>query len=312
MADATLTKLKNLKLDNTVATFWIVTRAYKRSEREAKYNVHSVDITDKLEKKVTSIVESSIQNSNQIIQYDYLTTDQDKESVFKIGSSETDFDQILEFIDQGSEAPKITNFNQLENAWAYVIKLQSNDFQVLGFKRIIRDMGLKTSDKFHTTIFRDHKFEDLEEEEVFRISKNLDFYYFENELFILNKKNFETGLNFREGMERKRDETLSDFEDLNVVTDTGKIREFIGDNMTYLRKISTINKNGYYKHPNFLVELERVSTAEGWGVEFDNGTLVVTDDNIELLLTVLNKDRLKDLIEGETFDVGTKKPVVLS
>ena len=53
-------------------------------------------------------------------------------------------------------------------------------------------------------IFKNNMLVDLEQGELFRIDTKIDFFSFDGVLFVADKKNFETALNFREGMERNR------------------------------------------------------------------------------------------------------------
>jgi hypothetical protein len=110
-------------------------------------------------------------------------------------------------------------------------------------------------------------------------------------------------------MEKNRDELLGEFEKVGVVTDIEIIRTKIGTRLTYLRKISTIKKNGYYKQKAFLSGVKTVSAEQGWNVSFDGDRIIVTEENVDLILTLLNNDRLASLINQEIFDVDVKKRV---
>lgn len=304
--EETLHSLTNFNYKESTVTLWVVFRRLRN--RKAIYTAKSIDIGDELAEKLNLILKDKVKDSNQVAPYEYISTDQD-ETVLGIDSEETDFNRILEQIESGADQPKIQEFEEIVDAWAYVIKLQYHGEKILGFKRVKTKSELKKANFFVNAVFRDKKFVDIKEEEIFKISKQIDFYYYQDLLFILNKKEFETGLNFREGMIRKRDEVLEEFQEAEVVNNIELIREKVGNNLNYLRKLATIKNNGYFKHENFLERLRQVNRSEQWGLEFDDGTIAVDENNIDLVLTVLNKDRLKDLIEGETFDVSVKKSV---
>ena len=75
-------------------------------------------------------------------------------------------------------------------------------------------------------------------------------------------------------------------------------------------QISTIEKSGYYKDPNFMSQLEKVAKAEGWPLKFQGGQLVLTEDNLEIILTILGNNRVKSMVNEEKFDIeGVKKPI---
>jgi len=88
-----------------------------------------------------------------------------------------------------------------------------------------------------------------------------------------------------------------------------KLREKIGENMKYLRKISMIKNNGYYKNKDFMARLTQANKTEKWGLTIVNNKIVLTEENFNDVLTVLNNDRLKSPITEETFDVHVKVPL---
>ena len=302
-----LSELKKINYSSVTTSFWIVNRQI--SNREANYRLKWIDISENLANKLKDILVNRIKSSNKVEEYDFITTDQDEE-LLGIHADETDFIKILEVIEKGAENDKVESFQELAKAWAYIIKVQSSEKTIMGFRRITYKGELKKAKGFVNAAFRDKRFVDIEDEEIFKVEKSIDFFYYQNELFIMNKKDFEIGLNFREGMISKRDSLLTEFEKLKIVDNIKHIQNYVGDNLTYLRKLATINKNGYFRHKDFLIALMKVNEQEKWGLQFNNGSLNINEQNIELILTVLNKDRLKDLIEGETFDVSVKKQVI--
>jgi hypothetical protein len=71
-----------------------------------------------------------------------------------------------------------------------------------------------------------------------------------------------------------------------------------------------VEKSGYYKDSGFMAELERVSTAEKWGLEFVGNKLVMTAENIDLIITLLCNNRVQSMVNRERFDIeGVKKPI---
>ena len=301
-----LNEIKKIKFENTTVSLWIIERHNRN--REFIYNTKWIDIEENVANKLKKIVANSIQESNEVQAYDYLTIDQD-EKLLVIDADETDFPAIFVTITGGTGAEKVESFEELSRAWAYIIKIQIRNKSILAFKRVLRKSELKKANWFVNVVFKDKKFIDIEEEEIFKIEKSIDFFSYEDELFILNKREFETGLNFREGMINKGQNLLNEFAKLKIVDNIQIINDFVGNNMTLLRKLATINNNGYFRNKDFLTKLKKVNSQEKWGLIFKNGSLKVDQDQVELILTVLNKDRLKDLIEGDTFDVTIKKPV---
>ena len=167
-------------------------------------------------------------------------------------------------------------------------------------------MGIETA-QLISMIFKDNMLIDIEQQQIFRIDGKIDFFSYDGITFIADKRNFETALNFREGMENNRDEIVEEFKVLKLFDNAADVSSFVGNNIKRLRRLSQIKKSGYYKDPKFLENLKKVNDEENWGIKYsETGQLLVTEDDIETVLRVLNNDRLTSKINAENFDVDVK------
>jgi len=92
-------------------------------------------------------------------------------------------------------------------------------------------------------MYVDNRFEDLDSNPIFSIANSIDFIYFSEYLFILSKKSFEAGLNFRKGMIEKSEEFYSEVEAVELFVNLDILKQKAGDNQRYLRKIATIKES---------------------------------------------------------------------
>jgi hypothetical protein len=114
-------------------------------------------------------------------------------------------------------------------------------------------------------------------------------------------------MNFREGMERNRDEIMKEFSELGLFDNAAAVSELVGNNLRRLRRLSQVKKAGYYKDPLFLENLKNINQQEGWGIQYSpEGKLLVAKADIETVPRVLNNDRLTSKINAENFDVDLK------
>lgn len=298
-------KLKSLDFNNTAVTLWIVKRKMKGAK--ATFNVLNVEIADKVAQRLKAIVKDKIDQSNHIKEYSYVTEDQD-DDVLTLDHKDTDFRQIHSQINLGTDCPKVESREDLLGTIAYLIEIR-DAFQIVAYTKVPEKMDLVKEKTIINMIFDGVKFKDLDDQSIFRIKKIIDFIYYDDLLFILNKANFERGLNFREGMVNSRDVVLKDFHKLNLIDGIETLRENIGENMRFLRKIAMIKNNGYYKNEGFIKRLIQANKAEKWGLKIKDNKILVTDENFDDVLTILNNDRLKSPITEETFDVSVKKPI---
>lgn len=299
--------LKKMNLQDLEVSLAIV-KEYK-SDRVSQYKLKYVPINEQLESRLKSIVLNKVSNSNSVDEFTFDCPEPEDDQVRSINSDQTDFDRILENLKQlNPEEDKIQNIDELVSGTkAYMILLRNRDgIQVVGFKTIPENWKMKKHRGLIPLLFRDNQFEDLEDENVFSISSSLDLFYFENTLFIISKKQFEQGLNFREGMIEKARLMFDEVTVLNLFVNIEILTSRVGNNQRYLRKIATIMNLGHYRNPHFMQRLEKVCIDKNWEIQFNEGQIVLTEDTVDTILSLLQNKRLHSEITQEDFDVDGK------
>ena len=301
-----LRNLKNLNLRRAEVTLALV-KEYKR-ERVSQYTVKYVPIVPRLETRLRNIVTNKIDNSNTVEEYSFDCPEPEADLVRSIDYDQTDFYKIFEELTElNPEEDVIEDVDELVRAKAYLIILRNRDgIQVVGFKTIPENWKMKRDRGLISLLYRENRFEDLEEENVFSIASTVDLFYFNETLFILSKKEFEHGLNFKEGMISRANEMYDEVRQLNLFVNMDVLTNRVGDNQRYLRKIATIRNLGHYRNPNFLQRMQQVSQVKGWNIQFQNGQVVFTDDTLDTILSILQNKRLHSEFTDEDFDVDGK------
>jgi hypothetical protein len=274
-----------------------------------QYTALHVDTEPHLQTKLAKVVGEAVEQANRLRPYDYYTADQDEGEALAVSTDETDFEQIQAQVDLGSAARSITHPNELNDSWAYLIDVEASGQHVVAMHKIVGGWTVKKQGLLLRVLFRNAALVDHEDAPVFQLEKKVDFVAFCGVLVILDKSKFESVLNFRAGMEQKRDEMLQDFRSMGVVTDPSVIREAIGSKLSLLRRAACVKKSGYYKDGQFLTELRRVCQEYQWGIDWQDGRIVVTPENVETVLKLLNNDRLESPVTEEMFDVTVKSRV---
>ena len=226
-----------------------------------------------------------------------------------VASDATDFPRVELAIQQGFDNDRAKEYSDLLNSWAYVIHFEHGGEHIYAWRKINAMTQPKKVESRKVLFFQNHRLTDIAEDEVFLIDPHFDFFAYEGITFIANKREFESSMNFREGMKSHGNELLTKLEALSFFSDVAPIREFVGDNLHHLRKLASIRKSGYYQQPDYLKKLIEVSAEEGWDLKIENGKIVVEAATVELLLTLLNNDRLRSPINQEVFDSAAKKKV---
>lgn len=300
-------KLKSVDFGQWTVTFWLVKR--KTAHRDASYSVLRVDIDAKLTKRFKTYLKRQLQSRDfHLDEYDFSNADAD-DVLLTLASDTTDFPKVERAIEQGFDNPRAKEYSDLLNSWAYVIHLEHGGEHVYAWRKINAMTQPKKVESRKALFFQNHRLTDIAEDEVFLVDPHFDFFVYEGITFIAHKREFESSMNFREGMKSHGSKLLAQFESLAFFSDVAPIREFVGDNLHHLRKLASIRKAGYYQQPDYLKRLTEVSVEEGWELKIENGKIVVESGTIELLLKLLNNDRLRSPINQEVFDSAAKKKV---
>ncbi len=297
-------EVKNINWNEAVVSFYVVKR--RLANREAKYNILQVNVNENLRKKIRKVANNKVKKSNQALEYDFNTSDLDN-NVLGIATDDTDLKELIDSI-TAEEAPETADsYEALIDSWIYIARLEKDEQILYSVRRVSEGWTTKKVSQFINMVFNNNMLVDIGEKEIFKIDGKVDFFAFNGVIFIADKKNFETTLNFREGMKRNRDEIIKEFKKTNLFVDADKVANLVGDNIKRLRKLSQVKKSGYYKEQHFLQSLKQVNEAENWGIKYsEDGKLIVTEYNIETILTIFNNSRLKSLINQESFDVDVK------
>ena len=300
-------QLKSLDFSNSFVSLAIV-KKYNRN-REFHYIIEYVEIEEELEAKLLEIVIRKINHASSFEEYSYDCPEPEEDLVRTIEYESTDFYKIMESLAElNPEEDKVNSVEDLVKAKSYIIIVRNNEgIQVVGFKSIPENWKLKKSKGFIPLLFENNTFKGLETDNVFSISNSLDFIFFDELLFILSKKAFETGMNFREGMIAKADELYEETEQLNLFVNLDILKKRVGNNQRYLRKIASIKNLGYYRDQNYLERFRQVNEIKNWGIDFDNGQIVITEETLDDVLTVLQNKRLHSELSEEDFDVESVK-----
>lgn len=300
----TLKAIKAIDLKKWTATFWLVKRYM--TNHAANYSVLRVNTDPKLQKRLSGYVASQLQGKDfYLAEYDFNNGDGD-DTLFTITADATDFPKVEAAINAGFDNAIAKEYQELLNSWAYVVQFEHGNDRLYAWRKINTLTQPKKVQSRQAIFFVEHKLVDVEDKEVFLIDPRFDFFVHGGMIFIANKKEFETSMNFREGMKAKAAEVIQNFTESGHFKNVNLIQKHVGDNMHHLRKMASILKAGYYQQPDYIQRTIEVSKEEGWELKVEDGQVVVEEETIELLLKLLNNERLRSLINHEVFDAAVK------
>jgi len=300
-------KLKTLNLAEWTPTFWLVKR--KAVHREANYSVLRVEIDAKLGRRFRGYVKQQLQTRDFHLEAYELTNADTEDVLLTVDAEATDFPKVAGAIGRGFDNPLAKEYDELLNSWAYVVQFHKGSESLFAWRKVSTMTDPKKVKSRKATFFTNHKLVDIDEETVFLIDPRFDFFVFGGTTFIANKRDFEISMNFREGMKAHGEELLKEFSKMRFLSDVAPIREYVGDNLNHLRKLASIKKAGYYLKPDYVSNLMKVCRDEGWELKIADGNITVEVGTMDLLLKLLNNDRLRSPINNEFFDSAVKKTV---
>ncbi|MBX3609204.1 MAG: DUF4868 domain-containing protein [Hydrogenophaga sp.] len=304
---ARLKRLKNLDMSKWAVSFWLVRRKAARTGFD--YSVLRVDIDARLNKRFKGYVKEQVQDrAFHLDAYDFNNADPD-DVLLTLDADATDFHRIVAAIDAGFDNPRAKEYSDLLSALAYVVVFESGGERLFALRKINTLNNPKKAVTRQALFFDNHKLVDVEDKQVFMIDPRFDFFVFGGTTFIASKAAFETAMNFREGIKEKGNELLDAFTSMDFLSDVEPIRTYVGENLRHLRKLAAIKNAGYFKQPDYMTKLIAVVKAEKWDLKIVGGKIIVEEETMELLLKLLNNDRLRSPINDEMFDSSAKTAV---
>lgn len=302
-----LKEIRSEDLGGWSSSFWLIKK--HQVSKENAYSALRVDMDGKLQNRFKRYLKQQLQGKDfHLTEYDYNNADGD-DALFTIDADTTDFRKVSTEIGKGFGNKRVSSHEELLRSWAYVILFEKDNRKLFAWKKISADTQPKKAAAKDLAFFLNKKLVDLDDKEVFMIYPRYDFFVYGGTTFIANKKQFESSMNFREGMKAKAAEVIQDFSNSGNFENTDRITKYVGENFHHLRKMASILKAGYYKQPEYIQKMISVSKEEGWELKVTNGKVVVEDETIDLLLKLLNNDRLRSPINDETFDAAAKARV---
>ncbi|AQG80512.1 Kiwa anti-phage protein KwaB-like domain-containing protein [Spirosoma montaniterrae] len=303
-----LNGLKRINFDN-LSTQLVVVKAVNRN-RQFRYTLRYVPIEDKLSQRLHNLMQRKVESANICTEYTLDCLEPEVDMVLGMERSETDFSIIAEQLSElDPNVDIIQDVKELEQSSSYLIVMRDTEgIQLIGFKVLPENWKAKGRKNLISLLFKGNEFIDLDESPVFSISKTIDVVSFEDTLFILSKKEFERGLNYREGMKNSAQEFYNDVDVQKLFVNLDSLTNKVGDNIRLMRKVAHVKKLGYYKDPAFILRLCEVCTNRDWHeISFVNSQIVLSEDNIEAVLTILADQRLLSELTSNIYDVNSAK-----
>ena len=307
--DKLLKAIKGIKTENAQINVFFGRRYALRSN--INITLHSVTPGKNLVRKIRETVNKIIQQANNIIDYEPETTDQD-EALFLEVPKDANWEPIATKLLNNDviSAKSVEDIKDTDLLIADLI-FDNNTHLVavthIPEKLTTRRLGM------NVLLFNQGEAEILEEQKkVMNILFKVDFFVYDNHVFIAEKKEYEKIMNIREGMLSKRDDLVEQAKKTGKFEGVEILKDHIGDNMTLLRRAAKAKISDNLSKENFINELkDLIKKYPQFKIEIDGkGKIVITEENADAILFLLNDARAETLIKKELVDIKSGVPVV--
>ncbi|MEG2075762.1 MAG: DUF4868 domain-containing protein [Victivallaceae bacterium] len=303
-----LQQLQQTNFTRSLVTFYVVKRSLH--DRRAAYSVKQVELADTLKKRFRSIIIEKIAAADSIENYEYNQPEPDEDFLL-LPAQASDLGQICQAL---KETPSpVTEYAELIDSWLYLILLTTphDEKKLLAARKILPCWKSQAVKSPLNLFYRNCQLQVLTEERIFQMDGRIDFILYDENIFISNKKNFETAMNFRQGLLNNRDLIIEELTRLAIFDHPERLPELIGDNLRLLRHLAQIQKSGYYRSVEYLQKARNICRRERWNITFnEQGQIIISPETLPDILQILNNDRLISLINQEKFAVNQKQKLV--
>lgn len=302
----TLSDLKDFNLQEAEVTVWVFKRP--RSQGRRRFSGRWIDISDDLAQRLRETVRASLDGISETMEYDILAQNNEV-SALTIGVDETDTHIIAAQITDPTPDLKARSLPDLRDSDFYVARFALGEAALLAVRKTDQSWSTRRSDGLIRMVFSDEEL-DLEENPVFTLQPNFDFFVLGDDIFIRSKPHFESLLSYKAGHAEAFQTLTAEVEFAAIFADVGPLTEFVGTNKIHLRRAVAIQQKGHYKDETFMARLRKECQAMNFKIAFDEeGRIVATIESGRDIFQALLNHRLESRLTTLMYDVPSSEPV---
>ena len=268
-----------------------------------------VETTEQLDAALKGAIKQRITAIGETVDYEALA-DNNEASALTIGLDETAAHLIVAATGSILPAHRVGSLRALQNIKFYAVKLVTADQKALyAVKRTDDSFKSRKAFDLVSVVFSGDRL-DLETNPAFTLSKNFDFFIFEDGIFITHKAHFETVLSYRAAHIAAFSQLQDEPKFKALFSDLGPITEFVSSNKLQLRRAMAISQKGHYKDETFMARLREHCEALKLSIHFDEaGRIIPTSETCRDIFHALLDHRLHSMLSQVMYDVPSAQAV---
>ncbi|KQO50381.1 Kiwa anti-phage protein KwaB-like domain-containing protein [Methylobacterium sp. Leaf85] len=244
----------------------------------------------------------------ETIEYDILAQNNEA-SALTLQADETHAHLISRAASEPTPARKVRGPQDLANSVFCVAKFVHGDKTLLAVRKTDGSWSTRKTSGFIRMIFTDEEL-DLDEEPVFTIRPDFDFFVLDDRVFVRSKPRFESVLSYKAGHEVAFATLKEEPDFFRIFSDLGPLDEYVGTNKIHLRRAVAIQQKGHYKNADFMRRLLAEHASMNLAITFDaQGRIIPTVESGRDIFQALLNHRLDSRLTLEMFDVPSTERV---
>lgn len=307
-------QIKESDRQSAPVTLWLAYRypSPKADPNDGKvpvlyHRVRRLDIDTKLSTKLRKIVNKAIDRAKRLEEYTFEGAVEEESALYEEVTA-TEFEAVLKLIREAGDDDVVQKELHLNRAYAYIIELQpAAAAPIYAFRKLSRTWKARELHGLINALLRDKVLVTIEEENVFRFEQRIDFFSSGKYVFVIEKTNFESALHFRAGMERKRDSLLENLEGTNLYSGLDNLQNLSTSHVRWLKKLAGAFGHGKCADPQWIEKMLKCCEEHGWDITKVDGKVLITANNCERILRLMNYDLLESPVDEILFNVDGAK-----
>ncbi|NMW31787.1 DUF4868 domain-containing protein [Altererythrobacter sp. RZ02] len=301
--------LLDYDITNASVTVWLFKKSGGTGGTVPNYNGRWITTTDALDTALRTAMQTQRDQIEETIPFSLLAQNNEA-SALAIDTLETHAPIVAEKTHAPLQDKAVRSLQQIQNTSFYVIRLVHNNIPLLGVRKTDTTWQSKKRRMKIDVVF-DNEGLTLDEQPAFSLSQYLDFFIFGEQIFVLNKSNFESVLHYKAAHEEDFAALRSQDEFAALFSDMTAIQTYVGTNKIHLRRASAIRQKGHYLDEEFMQRLRAGFARVGLNIEFDNnGRIVPTIDTCPDIFQALLDHRLTSSFSETNYDVQDATPII--
>lgn len=255
-----------------------------------------------LKTELLGFIQTERSNYTEVIDYSLLAQNNES-SLMLIGTGETSAVDITIVSANQISAKKVKEIKELSNCDFYSVKLVVGDTVLHCVKKTDASWATKKQAGLKSVVFKNNKLK-IDKFPRFNIARDFDFFILEDNIYIKNKKIFESVLSYKTAHIANFNVLVDEPEFSQLLTDAEPLKRYVGNNAMQLRRASAIKEKGYYKVPEFMDSLRANASRLRLNLQFDTqGKIITSDGCCADIFQALLDHRLQSHFAAHIYDV---------